>query len=99
MTTYHLKLETEPAHADVKFLLERLYGHNVEHTGREDGRWLAIFLRDEMDHIVAGLHGWTWAGWMKIDHLWVSPEERRQGRGCAPACNFDPLTGVTGIQI
>jgi GNAT superfamily N-acetyltransferase len=81
MTSYHLKLETEPAHADVKFLLDRLYGHNVDHTGRDDGQWLAIFLRDEMDRIVAGLYGWTWAGWMKIDHLWVSPEERRQGRG------------------
>jgi GNAT superfamily N-acetyltransferase len=81
MKAYLLKLETEPAPGDVRYLGERLYDYNVEHTGRDDGQWLAIFLRDEQDRIVAGLHGWTWAGWMKINYLWVSPEERRRGRG------------------
>jgi ribosomal protein S18 acetylase RimI-like enzyme len=76
-----LKLETEPANADVKFLLDRLYDYNVEQTGRADGQWLTVFSRDEKHQIVAGLHGWTWAGWMKVDCLWVSPEERRRGRG------------------
>jgi GNAT superfamily N-acetyltransferase len=81
MPTYPLKLETEPAPGDVRYLGERLYDHNVEHTGRSDGQWLAIFTRDEKDRIVAGLHGWTWAGWLKINYLWVSADERRQGRG------------------
>jgi GNAT superfamily N-acetyltransferase len=30
---------------------------------------------------VAGLHGWTWGGWLKVNYLWVNAEERRQGRG------------------
>jgi ribosomal protein S18 acetylase RimI-like enzyme len=30
---------------------------------------------------VAGLHGWTWSGWLKINYLWVSVEERGRGRG------------------
>jgi GNAT superfamily N-acetyltransferase len=81
MTTYRLRIETEPANADVKFLLDSLYRYNVERTGRDDGQLLAILLRDEMDRIVAGLYGWTWGGWLKIDYLWVSQEERRQGRG------------------
>jgi len=81
VTTHRLQLETEPANADVKFLLDRLYRYNVERTGRDDGQLLAVFLRDETDRIAAGLYGWTWGGWLKIEYLWVSTEERRQGRG------------------
>jgi GNAT superfamily N-acetyltransferase len=81
MTAYLLTLETEPTPADVTFLLERLYAYNVAHTGRDDGRWLAVFSRDEKGQIFAGLHGWTWAGWLKINYLWVSAEERGRGRG------------------
>ena len=81
MTMIGLKLETEPAPEDVRYLAARLYDYNVEHTGRDDGQWLAIFSRDERDRIVAGLHGWTWAGWLKINYLWVSADERRRGRG------------------
>jgi len=81
MTTYRFNLETEPATADVDFLFDRLYDYNVEHTGRNDGQRLAVFSRDEKDQIVAGLYGWTWAGWFNINYLWVSAEERRRGRG------------------
>lgn len=81
MTTYQWKLETEPALDDVEFLRDRLYDYNVEQTGRDDGQYLSIFLRDEEDRIVAGLYGWTWAGWLRITEFWVSPEERRRGRG------------------
>jgi len=81
MTEYRLKLEAEPGYADVRFLFDRLHGYNVEQTGHDDGQWLAVFLRGEKNNIVAGLHGWTWGRWLKINHLWTSPEERRQGRG------------------
>ena len=29
-------------------------------TGCDDGRWLAIFVRDGAGELTAGLHGWTW---------------------------------------
>src|SRR5262245_26680305 len=81
MSTYRFQLETEPAHADVRLLLEGLYHYNVEQTGRDDGQWLAICLRDETDRIVGGLHGWAGGAGKKVRSLWVSPQERRQGRG------------------
>jgi ribosomal protein S18 acetylase RimI-like enzyme len=81
MTAYRWQLEARPTPEDVRFLNERLYDYNVEQTGRDDGQWLAVFLRDEQDRIVAGLSGWTWAGWLKITELWISSDERRRGRG------------------
>jgi len=81
METHRLELVTEPTLEDVRFLGDRIYKYNVEHTGRDDGQWLAVFLRAENEQIVAGLHGWTWSGWLKINYLWVSPEARRRGRG------------------
>ncbi len=81
MTPYRLTLSENPGAADVIFLQDRLYEYNVEKTGRDDGRWLALSLRDRDGHIVAGLHGWTWAGWLKVSMFWVREDLRRQGHG------------------
>src|SRR5262249_61481553 len=57
MTEYELKIEDEPRREDVALLDERLYEFNAAATGVDDGRWLAIFVRDADGAIVAGLHG------------------------------------------
>ena len=74
-------VEDEPSPTDVRALEDGLYRYNVEQTGRDDGRWLAIFLRDADGRIVAGLSGWTWAGWLKVANLWVRQDLRRKGHG------------------
>jgi GNAT superfamily N-acetyltransferase len=74
-------IEDEPRHQDVRTLEDGLYRYNVEQTGRDDGRWLAIFVRDADGKIMAGLSGWTWAGWLKVANLWVRPDLRRKGQG------------------
>jgi GNAT superfamily N-acetyltransferase len=76
-------IEDEPNPSDVRALEDRLYRYNVQQTGRGDGRWLAIFVRDADENIVAGLSGWTWAGWLKVANLWVREDMRRQGYGSA----------------
>ena len=76
-------VEDEPNPSDVRVLEDGLYRYNVEQTGRGDGRWLAIFVRDADKDIVAGLSGWTWAGWLKVANLWVRDDLRRQGHGSA----------------
>jgi GNAT superfamily N-acetyltransferase len=30
---------------------------------------------------MAGLSGWTWAGWLKVNTLWVRADVRRKGHG------------------
>jgi GNAT superfamily N-acetyltransferase len=78
---HNLQVEVEPAPKDVRFLEDRLYDYNVEQTGSGDGKWLSIFVRDDAGEIVAGLHGWTWAGACRVQSLWVRQDLRRQGYG------------------
>ena len=81
MNAYRVSLESAPCRADVQLLEDRIIEYNVAQTGRDDGEELAIFLRDEANDIVAGLYGWTWAGWLEIRYLWVQPELRGMGQG------------------
>ena len=74
-------IEDDPRPQDVRVLEDGLYRYNVHQTARDDGRWLAIFVRDASGTIMAGLSGWTWAGWLKIANLWVREELRRHGHG------------------
>jgi GNAT superfamily N-acetyltransferase len=74
-------IDDEPSTADVRALEDGLYRYNVEQTLRDDGRWLAIFVRDIDGRITAGLNGWTWAGWLKVSNLWVRHDLRRKGVG------------------
>ena len=74
-------IEDEPSPADLRALEDGLYRHNVEQTGRADGRWIAIFSRDVDGSVMAGLSGWTWAGWLKVNSLWVREDRRGKGVG------------------
>lgn len=75
-----LRVEDEPPPADVAVLADRLYQHNAAVTGWDNGCWLTIFVRNEADDIVAGLHGWTWGQTGFVQTLWVR-EDLRGGLG------------------
>ena len=74
-------VEDQPAAADVQTLQDRLIAYNMAQTGAYDGRLLAIFVRNERDEIVAGISGYTWAGFCEIEWLWVHEELRGRGYG------------------
>jgi ribosomal protein S18 acetylase RimI-like enzyme len=76
-----LEISSEPSVEDVHFLDDRIYDFNVEATGIDDGRWLAIFARDAAGGIVAGLHGHTWGETCEIRTVWVHASLRRRGLG------------------
>ena len=75
------RIEDDPRREDVALLDERLYEFNAAASGVDDGRWLAIFVRDADGSIVAGLHGWTWGGTGFVRALWVHEKLRRRGLG------------------
>jgi GNAT superfamily N-acetyltransferase len=76
-----LRIEDEPRLEEVAALEERLHQHNVAKTGCDDGRWLAIFVRDAAGELMAGLHGWTWGGTGFVRTLWVRDDLRGRGLG------------------
>ena len=76
-----MELSDEPCREDLQFLEDRINEHNVWRTDRRDFRPLALFVRDHQGSIVAGLHGFTWAGWLEIKFVWVREDLRGQGHG------------------
>ena len=83
MTTPEFVVETDPPPEQVQYLEDRIYEHTVHATGIADGEWLAIFVRDDLGRIVAGICGNTWGGCCEIRQFWV--EESRRGRGVGTA--------------
>ena len=81
MATDELRIEDDPSAADVAQLNDQLYRFNAATTGTDDGRWLAIFVRDAAGQIEAGLHGWTWGRMGFVETLWVREDLRRHGLG------------------
>ncbi len=81
MPADELYVEDQPRPDEVAALDDRLYEYNAAVTGCDNGRWLAIFVRDGSGAIVAGLHGWTWGGTGFVRTLWVREDLRGQGLG------------------
>jgi len=71
----------EPSSADIEFLEDRLYKFNAGTTGIGDGRSLGVFLRDEVNNIVAGAAGHTWGETCELRQVWVAASVRGRGLG------------------
>ena len=70
-----------PDSRDVQFLDDRIYEYNVSRTGIADARLLTIILRDHDQHIMAGVHGWTWGTCCEVRTLWIHEQWRGRGLG------------------
>lgn len=64
--TSEIIIITRPTPDQVQYLEDQIYEFNSSATGITDGQWLAIFVRDERDRIVAGISGSTWGGCFEI---------------------------------
>jgi len=81
MGTSEFVINTEPTPDEVNYLEDRLYEFNSTATDIRDGEWLAIFVRNEEDRIVAGICGNTWGGCLEIRQFWVEEPRRKKGLG------------------
>jgi GNAT superfamily N-acetyltransferase len=56
-----------------------IHEFNFAATGYRDDRGLSCFVRGDDGELVAGVEGFTWGGYARIDYFWV--HERLRGRG------------------
>jgi ribosomal protein S18 acetylase RimI-like enzyme len=73
--------EEHPSRADLDRLKDAIDAFNYDTSGFRDGRHLATFLRDDTGELIAGLSGFTWGGYAKIEYLWIAAPYRRAGLG------------------
>jgi GNAT superfamily N-acetyltransferase len=66
--------------ADSAALRDAIHAFNIAATGYRDGSALSCFLRDRTE-LIAGIEGFTWGGYARIDYLWVSEALRGRGLG------------------
>ena len=66
--------------ADIGALRNAILEFNFESTGYRDGRALSCFLYDDGE-LIAGIDGFTWGGYARIEYLWVAEPRRKQGLG------------------
>ena len=81
MSLTNLQMTDHPSEADWNFLEERIASFNIQTTGYNDYRPIAIFVRDDAGAIIAGLSAFTWGGTLYIQNLWVHEQWRKHGYG------------------
>jgi hypothetical protein len=67
--------------SEVDELRDRVHEYNFDTTGYRDGRSLSCFLRDAHGRLFAGIDGFTWGGYAKIEYLWVDSARRGEEIG------------------
>ncbi len=65
---------------DQTALRDALDEFNYKATGYRDGRALSCFLRKD-GVLAAGIDGFSWGGYARVEYLWVADRHRGQGLG------------------
>lgn len=74
-------MEEPPSPQDMDAVRDAILAFNVARTGCDDDTDLGAVIRDEHGDLVAGLIGWTWGGFAKIEWLFVREDQRHTGLG------------------
>src|SRR5262249_43520889 len=76
-----IRIVDEAADGDVHELEAAVIEFNMTTTGYRDGRSLSCFLRDASGQLFAGIDGFTWGGYARVESLWVDEPRRGDGLG------------------
>ena len=77
---YNIEIADNPAEV-YQFLEDKIYQHNASSTGKSDGRFFSLVIRDKGSTVIAGITGWAWAATSEITYLWVDNAHRNKGLG------------------
>ena len=83
MSAERIEIAETASAGDIAELRDKILEFNYGTTGFRDGRSLSCFLRDGSGNLYAGVDGFTWGGYARIEYLWV--DEARRGRGLGRA--------------
>jgi GNAT superfamily N-acetyltransferase len=78
VSEWHVDICDTASAADSAALRDAVHEFNFATTGYRDGRALSCFLHED-ERLVAGIDGFSWGGYARVEYLWVT--EARRGRG------------------
>lgn len=78
---YSLTVTHDPDPGDVQIIENGLTTFNLQHAPPENYQRLVVVLRAADHHVVGGILGNTWWGWLRIDELWIDEALRGQDWG------------------
>jgi GNAT superfamily N-acetyltransferase len=78
---FDITIRADATERDVAALRDAVHAYNEATTGFRDGASLSCFLRDGDGRLVAGIDGFTWGGYARIEYLWVEEALRNRGLG------------------
>ena len=80
MPDYSITIDENPSFDDIHFLIRNIHEYNISQTGLE-GTLVTLFLKDNDQQILGGIHGWTAFNYLHVDILWLREDVRGQGYG------------------
>jgi GNAT superfamily N-acetyltransferase len=81
MSNFEFELDLDPKQSSLDILIAGLNAHSQGFFEKTGFRPIALFARDESDHVKGGIYSRINWNWVDVSLLWVSPESRGSGLG------------------
>lgn len=78
---YSIEVKQDLEPADMNVMVEALSAFNASKVEGEMPRYLMITMHDSEQHLVGGLLGATYLGWLQVHTVWMSDALRGKGYG------------------